>query len=254
MADDIGGKLYKSMEQEGAKAQDPAPTQVRLEPEKQSSPRARMEQMYARTMPSAAGAPRGRPEVASDQDGRRGADGEPGAPGRVLYPKMQAELDGDPEGVGGSEVEGEGDGEERRERQPTEPAAAPESPLDLEAPAGMDPADPILGEFKKVADELGLDGEGASRFLEMHERSLEAWRETWDAQVTSWEKAARDDQEIGGDRFDSSIGIARDVVSEFGTRELEEALDAHGYGNHPELVRLLVRVGTALRDARGSRR
>lgn len=246
--DAIAAKLYTSMPKEGAEPKGAASSAAGPEQQPKGGSRSRVEQMYARTMPSAAGAPRETPKPTGSQGGHRAAGDKPPAPAsRALYPKMTEELEGGP---GDEDVNGDGGGE----GQAPEPGAAPESPLDLEAPAGMDPNDPILGEFKKVADELGLDGPGASRFLEMHERSLEVWRETWDAQVTSWEKSARDDQEIGGEQFDSSIGIARGVVSEFGTRELEDALNAHGYGSHPEFVRLLVRVGKALRDARGSRR
>jgi hypothetical protein len=38
---------------------------------------------------------------------------------------------------------------------------------------------------------------------------------------------------------------------EFGTPELNAAMYAHGYGSHPELIRLLARIGKALNDARG---
>jgi hypothetical protein len=123
-------------------------------------------------------------------------------------------------------------------------------PLDLEAPAGIDSADPIFRDFRRVAGELGLDQDQAGKVLELHQRTLAAQRQLWREQVEGWEKAAREDHEIGGDGFEESHGLARSVLKEFGTSALEEVLEAHGHGSHPEIVRLFARVGRALDEAR----
>lgn len=161
-----------------------------------------------------------------------------------LYPKMAEQIgaERDRDAPRGRDHATGADG---RPPGATEPAS-----LELDAPEGFDASSPLFGEFRKVAGEIGLDQEQASRVLELHQRALAQQDEAWAAQVTKWEQDFGADAEIGGGRRDESLSVARAVVEEFGTPALFDALDAHGYGSHPEVIRLLTRIGRELRDLR----
>jgi hypothetical protein len=127
---------------------------------------------------------------------------------------------------------------------PSKPAA-----LEMEAPAWLEPNE-TFAEFKSAAGELGLDQQKAGRMLELHKRAGEA---ELAQRIARWENEASGDAEIGGQNMNASVGTARDLVREFGTPALTEALESTGLGSNPEVIRLLSRVGQALRAARGGR-
>jgi hypothetical protein len=58
-----------------------------------------------------------------------------------------------------------------------------------------------------------------------------------------WREQSQNDSEFGGDKFEESIAVARTAIAKFGTPELKQLLDEHGVGNHPEVIRFMVKVG-----------
>lgn len=68
----------------------------------------------------------------------------------------------------------------------------------------------------------------------------------------AWERMVRADPEIGGAALQQHVASASAVLREFHDERLVEALDRYGWGSHPELIRLLSRVGSALKKARGA--
>lgn len=128
------------------------------------------------------------------------------------------------------------------------PAATPAAagaPLELEAPAGFDANDAMLGEFRKVAGEFGLTPDRGKRLLELHARAVEAERAARDAEVERWRAQTDADPELV-----AGADAAREVVRKFGTPELLGVLNDTAVGDHPEMVRFVVRVARALRGAR----
>ena len=81
--------------------------------------------------------------------------------------------------------------------------------------------------------------------MELYQRDRQEQGKAWDRQVDAWFEECTKDAEIS-----AGVGDAREVVNEFGGRELVDLLDASGYGNHPALVRTLVRIAGALKSAR----
>jgi hypothetical protein len=136
----------------------------------------------------------------------------------------------------------------------TEPGAdATGEPVEYEAftlPEGVEMDAEVLDEFKPIAKELGLDQAKAQQLVDlgskiaakMHESGIEAWRK----QTSEWADQARADQEVGGKEFDANLGTALAAVEKFGTPELKTILDESGFGNHPEVVRFMYRVGKAI--------
>lgn len=142
----------------------------------------------------------------------------------------------------------------------TDPVASEPTDIVLESagvrialPAGHAADVAALEALDGIASDLRLTSAGTQRLVDLHAQSLERAAAAAEAQVTAdwkrttdgWREQARTDPEIGGDNFDASVKLARQVLDTYGPG-LKQALRALGLTNHPEIVRLLVRVGRAL--------
>lgn len=120
--------------------------------------------------------------------------------------------------------------------------APKDSPFDGEASARG------AAKFK----ELKLTNEEAQAAFEYADSEVRAFQTRaaaeWEKRVDGWGEAAKSDKEIGGANYDKATKLATAVVKKFGTPELMEELN-RGYGNHPELVRLLSRVAVHFDEA-----
>ena len=66
--------------------------------------------------------------------------------------------------------------------------------------------------------------------------------------VASWAEQSQGDTEIGGDRLQENLGVARKALEMFGTPELRDVLNMTGLGNHPEIIRAFYRAGKAISE------
>lgn len=132
-----------------------------------------------------------------------------------------------------------------------EPAKVPEQvvPYVLEAPKDT-PIDPKgVTEFTAVANELKLPKEQAEKLMAWYaKRSVEEGNQAvnaWKTTNEGWVKQVKEDKDIGGDKFDSSVGLAKQAIAKFGNPEFSKALEFTGMGNNPEMIRFLVTVAKA---------
>lgn len=131
-------------------------------------------------------------------------------------------------------------------------AQTQQSDFELKLPEGSNLDASYLEQTKALAKELGLSQEAAQKLVERdsglmssaHERNMATVRE----KTEQWAKDAQADKEIGGNNFQSSVTDARTALDKFGTPEFKNMLNQSGVGNHPELIRLLARVGKAMRE------
>lgn len=131
-------------------------------------------------------------------------------------------------------------------------AQTQQSDFELKLPEGSNLDASYLEQTKALAKELGLSQEAAQKLVERdsglmssaHERNMATVRE----KTEQWAKDAQADKEIGGGNFQSSVTDARTALDKFGTPEFKNMLNQSGVGNHPELIRLLARVGKAMRE------
>ena len=107
-----------------------------------------------------------------------------------------------------------------------------------------------LDAVTSFAKEKGLTPEVAQEIVNQNSALLKSFAENqqkqFEAQLDSWKKAAETDREIGGVSFKENVHLAKQVARRFGTPEFVEGLDTTGFGNHPELVRFLTRIGKAM--------
>lgn len=125
---------------------------------------------------------------------------------------------------------------------------APESYADFTAPDGAELDKGMIAEFVPIAKELGLTQSQAQRLIDL-ELALDSKRQEQRAQeVTSWAETAKKDSEFGGSKLDASLEIATRALNTFATPELQQALKDTGMGNHPEMIRLMYRMGLKMQE------
>lgn len=174
----------------------------------------------------------------SDASGQPGAEGATTGDGGAAADGQQA----DGENTGGEKAEGsdatagEGDTD-----------TSLDSYADFELPEGMQLDEATLNEAKPIFKELGLNKEQAQKLVELHAKQIQATQqgqvESFNQLKQDWLDQAKSDKEFGGEKFDESVKTARVALNKFGTPELTQLLNETGVGNHPEVIRLMARVG-----------
>lgn len=136
---------------------------------------------------------------------------------------------------------------EDEEAKPVEEEAGPEDPKPDEVPEKYEFADQE-GAFNEsvgaVAKEIGLSQVKAQKLVSAVE---EANMDFCYKNAQGWVKQLKADKELGGEKFNASVGMARRVFDKYGpSSELRELLSYSGLTNHPDFVRMFVHIGEAL--------
>lgn len=154
-------------------------------------------------------------------------------------PSTEAKPEGDK-----LKVEGEKPDDARGEK------GAPEQYEDFAAPEGVQLDVEIVGDLKTIAKELNLSQKDAQRVADLGPKlmqKLQGRQAEAFAQVRqTWADDAKADKEIGGEAFDENLGVAKKALESFGTPELRTLFNESGIGNHPEVIRFMVRAGKAI--------
>jgi len=124
---------------------------------------------------------------------------------------------------------------------------APEK-YEFAAPEGQALDANALAVFEPIAKELGLTQEQAQKLVDIYPQIQQQQAEAWSKQIADWGEQVKADKEIGGDKFNASVGLAQRALDQFGNPELREYLNASGLGNHPALVRFCARVGKSMAE------
>lgn len=191
-------------------------------------------------------------------------------PGEILYGK--GTPDANPDATAKPDVKPEGDKKPDAPKADAKPddKAKDEKPADKTAddaklkevpddgkyefalPDGIELDAALATEAMPVLKEAGVSREGANKlagFLAtQRQKEAAAISERWEKTQLEWQSASKSDKEFGGDKFDTSLAVANKALNKFGTPELKEYLSASGGGNHPEMIRLLARIGNAFSD------
>lgn len=114
------------------------------------------------------------------------------------------------------------------------------SPLDKEA----------LTRVENYAKANKLSNEEAQNLLEVENTAVKAFANKAhadsEAAKASWLEASKNDQEVGGQNLAQNVEMSRRVVEKFGSPLLKQIFNDTGTGNHPELIRMLSRIGKAI--------
>lgn len=143
-------------------------------------------------------------------------------------------------------------GQEAGTQQSTEQKqeGAPES-YDFKAPEGVHIDEQVFGTFSEVAKELNLPQDKAQLVLDkMAPMLAQRQQEQVEAVRTQWAETSKADKEFGGALLTESLGHAKTAMDAFATPELKGLLEESGLGNHPEVIRFMVRAGKAISEDR----
>ncbi len=140
--------------------------------------------------------------------------------------------------------------------------AAPEDPpahvipeaYELTPPEGLTIDADLLAEATPIFKEAGLSNDQAQAILpaakSLMEKTQQATLQTLidggNQQRKAWLDAAKADEQIGGNKWDASLGSAAKALDALGHPEGSEfrtALNETGFGNHPEMIRIFARLG-----------
>lgn len=127
------------------------------------------------------------------------------------------------------------------------PADAP-IVYDFTAPEGVELDASAVERFKAVAGDLKLPPDSAQKVVDLYADIRKSETEAFAKQVETWGEETKADKEFGGDKLPESLAAARKVIDQFGTPEFKSLLDSSGMGNHPEVVKLLAKVGKAISE------
>lgn len=133
-------------------------------------------------------------------------------------------------------------------------AKAPEQYEEFTAPEGVDLDPALSGDLKTLAKELDLTQEQAQKVADLGAKLTQTnaakQAEMLTAAAQEWETQARADAEFGGDGFEANLGHAKKAIDAFATPELKKLLNETRLGNHPEVIRFMVRAGKAISEDR----
>jgi len=143
----------------------------------------------------------------------------------------------------GGDADGDGSGQDTDSSSQTSPDAYAD--FDLPEEVALDEA--LLAEASPLFKELGLTQEQAQKLVDFQAKQVQAGSQSqvdaFNQLMDDWQDQSRNDKEFGGDKFDENVAVARNAIAKFGTPELKQLLEEHGVGNHPEVIRFMVKVG-----------
>lgn len=161
--------------------------------------------------------------------------------------EVKASEDGTPaEEPTGDKSQPEGQKAEKKEGEEEKPKEEdkPEE-YELTAPENSLVPKEWFDKTVQEAKEKGLTKEQAEALVNRDQSFMADLVTSHQAKIEEWKTTAASDKEIGGTNLNKNIELARQVVEKYGTPDLKNQLEVSGYGNHPELIRLLVRIGNA---------
>lgn len=125
---------------------------------------------------------------------------------------------------------------------------APVEYSDFTFPEGYEADKDMLGEFTPLAQKYGITQEDAQGLVDLYVKSQQAAIDTFQKTVEDWRAASESDKEFGGKALKENLAHAQKVLGKYGTPALKEYLNVYGAGNHPEVLRFLVKVGKAMAE------
>lgn len=142
----------------------------------------------------------------------------------------------------------------QEQKQDAAPAAGDaktdEVEYDLQLPEKTNLSTDDVDKIVAVAKAQGLSKDDAQKLLDMQHEAVSQFEteklDEFKQTVEAWKSQASTDPEYGGDNFARNVELAKRVISRFSNNDFVQALDASGFGNHPELLRTFVRIGQAM--------
>jgi hypothetical protein len=132
-------------------------------------------------------------------------------------------------------------------------AGAPEKYEDFKMPEGVEVDTALVESITPIFKDLNLNQDQAQKIIDYYSKEVlprqsEQINQQWDKIRADWETQAKADKEYGGEKFEENFHYAKKAMDQFATPELRSAMDQYGFGNHPEVIRLMVRIGKQMSE------
>lgn len=123
---------------------------------------------------------------------------------------------------------------------------------DFSMPEGVELDTAALEKAVPVFQELGLNQEQAQKLVDLQASMVQEGLQKQADASTQWiedlQTQTKNDPELGGDKFDENMGIARQGMEAYGNAEFKELMDSSGLGNHPEVIRFMWKLGQNIKN------
>lgn len=128
------------------------------------------------------------------------------------------------------------------------PEGAPEK-YEFKAPEGKQYPSDLLEPFSAAAKEAGLSQDAAQKVLDtMAPKLAERQSEQVKAVQTGWADASKSDKDFGGEKLAKNLAVAKKGLEAYASPELKTLLNDTGLGNHPEVIRMFLKVGQSVKE------
>jgi hypothetical protein len=117
---------------------------------------------------------------------------------------------------------------------------------DFTLPEGFTANEELAGDLKALAKENNLSKEVAQKFADLGVKMQQQQAEAWQTQVDQWAEQVKADKELGGEKFNENISLAKQALDKFGGQELKDLLQSTGFGNHPAIVKAFYNIGKSV--------
>lgn len=142
--------------------------------------------------------------------------------------------------------------------KPAEAAKPPErtapEKYEFKAPEGVAMDAEVLGEFEGIAKELKLPQEDAQKLHDVGVKLANKWAgqqaQALNDASAAWVSEITADKDIGGDKLPENLAVAKKALETFGSPALGKLLNDSRLGNHPEVIRFMVKAGKTLAEDR----
>lgn len=125
------------------------------------------------------------------------------------------------------------------------PAAEAAVEYKFDMPEGVELDQGDLAKFTDVAKELKLPADAAKKLVDIAAQREVARANAFAKQVEGWGNTVKADPELGKAE---NLASAKKVIDTYGTPELRDLLNSTGMGNHPEVVRMMQKIGKAISE------
>ena len=128
-------------------------------------------------------------------------------------------------------------------------AAVPEK-YEFTLPQGVVIEDAVVEALTPAFKEAGFSNETAQKMVDLHLHVQQREVEAHAARVAEWQKDAREDPVMGGDKFEATVKGAHELVKRLLPQDRQERffqfLNDTGYGNNNDFLYLLNEVRLAI--------
>lgn len=122
----------------------------------------------------------------------------------------------------------------------------------LKMPEGIELDTALLDGIAPTLKDLNLSHSQAQalvdKFIEAQTAKSQAKTKEWGETVAGWQDEAKKDPDIGGAKWEETKAASTRAIRVLGTPALTKYLEASGAGNHPELIRIMAKVGSMVSE------